>query len=728
MHVQISIKFGVALTSKIRPVSQAQAIGIVGDDSVHTRTARPCDFFRLIGSPGENADSRTVQGAHKVRTERVHGNACVGGLRLQGKGDRVDGHAFKKRNGFGRGIVATDNAKLRMQKRGVENRMLKSALAHCAEDVLGRAGLLDFQHQTWGTAGGACVAVDGLQNFGECRDGLVTGHGTQLPDFIERSFAYISGPGGGTLQEAVVEDDELSVAGALDIHFHQVDAEAQGGDNGGDRVAGRHMTSGAAVADAKIRGKARHEAIMNDSSTIGAESRRVADPQSLSRLERWYEKRCEPVSEVCIVPLPDGSSAPAHLHAVVVPDFAWLREWRRPNARELIRFEFQKVSKLLAPDARPQTFSIRAHPLPRTANGELDRERLRMDLSQLADCPCATAENDALRDAVCALIRGLRPAACPREGANLELDLGFDSLDRILLVCSVEQTFGIAISAEQAARIFTVGDLISVSRSRQLGTDAPITSSAVSSWTEILRHPLNAQERSVAESILKPRTAFSLLAWSAAQMLRIAAARRFRFEVQGREWLPAQGAYLLVANHCSHLDPLFLVWALPFSMVRRLSFMGHTEYFGAGWKAAVATRLKLVPVDTDEHALEGIRLCAEALRRGLIGAVFPEGERSPDGAQQRFHRGIALLAIALNVPIVPVGVAGTYEVLPRGGQHIRWAPVQVRFGAPVRAERGETEQDLLARVWVAVSKLRGGDARSREPIPRPIDICTGNSA
>lgn len=668
-----------------------------------------------------------MQGAYKVRTERVHGNARVGGLRLQGKGNGVDGHAFKKRDGFDSGVVGAQDPEFCMQKRSVENRALKSEFAHCVEDVLGRAGPLDFQHQTCLMAGGAPVAVDGLQNFDERGDGLVPGYGAQLPDFIERSFAYIPAPSGGISEEAVVKHDELSVAGTLDIHFDQVDADVQRGDNGGDRVAGRHVTSGAAVTDAKISGKPGHEAIMNDSSTIGAESRRAADPQSLARLERWYEKHCEPVSEVCIVPLPDGSSAPAHLHAFVVPDFALLRERRRPNARELIRFEFHQASKLLAPDLRPQSFSVRAHPLPRNANGEPDRDRLRMELSQFVDCSSAAAENNAVRDTVCALIRALRPAACVREDANLDLDLGFDSLDRILLVASVEKTFGIAISSEQASRIFTVGDLISVSRGRQLGTDVPIPSSPVPSWADILRQPLNAQERSVAHLILKPRTALTLMAWSAAQMLRIACAWRFRFEVQGREWLPAQGAYLLVVNHCSHLDPLFLLWALPFSSARRLSFMGHTEYFGTGWKAAVAKRLKLIPVDPDEHALEGIRLCAEALRRGLIGAVFPEGERSPDGAQQPFHRGIALLAIALDVPIVPVGLAGTYEVLPRGGEHIRWAPVQVRFGAPVRPARGEKEQDLLARVWAAVSQLRGKDARSRESIPRPIDIYTRRS-
>lgn len=516
-----------------------------------------------------------------------------------------------------------------------------------------------------------------------------------------------------------MKNDELPVPGSLNVHFNQIHPDAQGGGNGGESVAGRLGTGGAAVADAKI-GNRGHEAIMNDSELPGEELTRAPDVQSLSQLERCYRDHCQSVSEICIVPLSGGPSGPAHLHAVLVPDFALLNYRRQPNSREQIRFEFQQASILLAPAERPHTFSVRAQPLPRTANGEPDRERLRIELAEPTDSMAAAAapEADPLCNLVYELIRAYRPAACAREEANLELDLGFDSLDRVLLLCSVEKTFHIALPPEQAARIFTVGDLIRAIASP--GRQPVPSSPALSSWAEIVNRPLNPHQRNVADSILQPKSVLSFLAWSAAHMLRAAFARRFRFQVKGRAWLPSHGAYLLIANHSSHLDPLFLVWALPFSTARRLSFMGHTEYFGGGWKAAVARRLKLVPVDSDEHALEGIKLCAEALRRGFIGAVFPEGERTPDGAQQRFHRGIALLAIQLQVPVVPVAIAGTYEVLPRGRQPIRYAPVQVSFGQPLRAERGETEQDLLARAWAAVWRLRGDDARSREPVPRPL--------
>jgi long-chain acyl-CoA synthetase len=307
------------------------------------------------------------------------------------------------------------------------------------------------------------------------------------------------------------------------------------------------------------------------------------------------------------------------------------------------------------------------------------------------------------------------PAA---DEANLELNLGFDSLDRILLLASVEASFGTAIPENAAARIFTVGDLIEAVRSRAHDS----ADCSARTWPEILNRPLDETEQSLADSILKQRPVMTGLAWSGAQALRMLWRRRIRFAVSGTERLPTQGAWLLAANHCSHLDPLFLAWALPYRIAKQLSFMGHTEYFGSGWKSAVAKRLKLVPVDPDQHALRGMGLCAEALRRGFIGAVFPEGERSPNGAQQRFHRGTAVLARELRVPIVPAAICGSYEVFPRGRDRIVPGPVQVHFGDVLRAEADETEEELLSRLWAAVAQLRGPDAQPREPMPLPMDL------
>ena len=440
--------------------------------------------------------------------------------------------------------------------------------------------------------------------------------------------------------------------------------------------------------------------------------RRDADPARLSRIEQWYLHHCKSISEICLVP------AGADLHAVLVPNFAVLREQHHPNTRELIRFEFHSASKLLPSDERPDSFSVRSTSLRRTPTGEPDWERIHAELveTRIPPAPSSRITNEVIAEGVRACIRQYRSQSDLGDGANLELDLGLDSLDRILLLSSMEKVFEIHVREDDAGRIFTVGDLIEAVQSRAQSSPVPSTIS----WSDILSAPLNPTEQSLADSILVQRPAMTLLAWGAARCMRMLRGRGFQLEVTGIQHLPSEGPWLLVANHCSHLDPLFLVWALPYRMATQLSFMGHTEYFGSGWKSALAKRLKLVPVDPDQHARRGVRLCAEALRRGFIGAVFPEGERSPNGAQQRFHRGVGILAREMKVPIVPAGICGTYEVLPRGRDRIRAAPVQVRFGEPLQVHPDETEENLIARTAAAVSRLRGVDDRAREPMPLAI--------
>lgn len=503
-----------------------------------------------------------------------------------------------------------------------------------------------------------------------------------------------------------MQNDEMIVTRTLNVDLDQVHADAQSGRNGEQSVAGR-VSGGAAMANAKNA----HEPIMTDSST-GEDTRIETDPAWLAESEAWYREHCKAILEICIV------SLEAHRHAIIVPNFVLLKEQRHANARELLRFEFQELSKQRPVAERPDTFSLRPTPLPRKDNGEPDRGQLRIEI---AERPGSSAKPvplpaESAAESIAALIRAFRPDAVCERNANLELDLGFDSLDRLLLIASVEKTFDLSIPDDQAARILSVDDLIDAVQQR------PQASPDIAAWAEILGSQLDGPEQSLATSILKQRPGLTFLAWALARLLRLLLGHRFRFEVHGGEWVLPEGPYLMVANHCSHLDPLFLLWALPYRVAKRLSFMGHTEYFGSGWKAALAKRLKLVPVDSDEHARSGIRLSAEALRRGMIGMVFPEGERSANGAQQRFHRGAGALARELDIPILPVAICGTWDVLPRGREKIRYAPVQVRFGSPLCAQPAENDQDVLARVWEAVRQLRGVDARAREPIPGPLAI------
>jgi long-chain acyl-CoA synthetase len=71
------------------------------------------------------------------------------------------------------------------------------------------------------------------------------------------------------------------------------------------------------------------------------------------------------------------------------------------------------------------------------------------------------------------------------------------------------------------------------------------------------------------------------------------------------------------------------------------------------------------------------------LRRGKILLVFPEGSRSRDGNIKEFKKGVGILSKELNIPVVPVAISGTYEMLPAGRLFPKPARIAVSFGKPV---------------------------------------------
>lgn len=166
------------------------------------------------------------------------------------------------------------------------------------------------------------------------------------------------------------------------------------------------------------------------------------------------------------------------------------------------------------------------------------------------------------------------------------------------------------------------------------------------------------------------------------------------------------GGCVVVANHCSHADTAVLLAALPAGA--RPVFAAAADYwFDVPVRRFVASSLiGVLPVrrsgtDTYAQLLAAARL---ALKAGRTVVIYPEGTRSTDGSVGEFRSGAIRLARDCGVPIVPVAVLGTAEVLPKGASFISHAAMQVRIGAPVDPHSASAPQ-LRAQVMV----LRDGD-------------------
>jgi 1-acyl-sn-glycerol-3-phosphate acyltransferase len=151
--------------------------------------------------------------------------------------------------------------------------------------------------------------------------------------------------------------------------------------------------------------------------------------------------------------------------------------------------------------------------------------------------------------------------------------------------------------------------------------------------------------------------------------------------VSGREHIPASGGALLVSNHLSHLD----VFVLGILVPRPLNYVARSTLFLPVLGALIRS-VGGFPIQREGMGASGLKETLRRLRNGAIVVLFPEGTRSRDGQLGPIKPGIAVLAARAKVPIVPAGVAGTFEAWPRRRRFPWPHPIWVHYGPAITPE------------------------------------------
>jgi long-chain acyl-CoA synthetase len=267
-------------------------------------------------------------------------------------------------------------------------------------------------------------------------------------------------------------------------------------------------------------------------------------------------------------------------------------------------------------------------------------------------------------------------------------DVGLDSLARVELLAVIETEMGVYLDESRVGATTSIRELEQMIEGGQ-GTERPVFPTWPRGW--------------VARGI---RTAL--------QTVTFAVLERFApATVVGAEHLAGiEGPVLLVANHTSHLDSVVLLGALPARLRRRLAVAAAADYFFARPMvgSTVALLLNAFPFSRTTAVRPTLEHCAALLDARWSILLYPEGTRSITGKIGEFKSGVGLLAVELEVPVVPIYLDGLQNILPKGRTVPRPGRVSVTFGEPVSFDKSASYDDVALHLEQAVRALRGIDS------------------
>jgi long-chain acyl-CoA synthetase len=419
-------------------------------------------------------------------------------------------------------------------------------------------------------------------------------------------------------------------------------------------------------------------------------------------LEQFY-KQIPSIKEICLIQGERG------LEAAVVPNFDYLRKMNISNSREYISFKLEDLAKDLPPYKRITGLKIFKDPLPVTRLGKIRRsmvKELYQEGGERAEKPVADIDSDLFSSPVAKrLLACLEPFSAKKKivpDDNLELDLGLDSLARVELVVSIEKSFGISLPESFGSEVFTVKDVLLKLQELIALSQMKAGAQVRLSWAEILaQQPADEIKQKLT---MDTGQLCNIGRYAIKLLLNVMLKLYCRISVRGLEKLPAKGPYVIASNHLSLADGPTIMAVMPWRIGSQTFFLGATEFFGGPATSRIAKLIQVIPVDMDTRLYGAMQLSAYVLRQGRILCVFPEGTRSRDGNIKEFKKGVGIIAKELKIPLVPVAITGTYEMLPSGKFFPKPVKVSVSIGNPLYPG-DENYDEIVKSLYEEVVKL-----------------------
>jgi long-chain acyl-CoA synthetase len=348
--------------------------------------------------------------------------------------------------------------------------------------------------------------------------------------------------------------------------------------------------------------------------------------------------------------------------------------------------------------------------LPRTeGTGKLKRRELRQWLTGGQTTPAGGTPGD--RTDVIGVLNRFAPGRTISSTTTLD-ELGLSSLERVELMMALEEALQITVDESQFAAATTVGDLERLAERPLQGTGRAVQSAVAPTPAEPIDFP--SWNRSWPARVVRR---LSLPTWI------LPLARPFmHLTVEGLPNLDGiSGPVIFAANHQSHLDTPAILQALPAHWRYRVAPAMAKEFFTAhfhpdqfGWRARLPNSLNYYlaslffnafPLPQRETGTrQTLRYIGTLMGDGFSILIFPEGKRTAGGEINPFQAGVGMIASRLDVPVVPVRLAGLDRILHQTWKFPARGRARIAFGTPMSLT-GSDYAALARKVEEAVRQL-----------------------
>ncbi|MBD1373128.1 1-acyl-sn-glycerol-3-phosphate acyltransferase [Hazenella sp. IB182357] len=153
-----------------------------------------------------------------------------------------------------------------------------------------------------------------------------------------------------------------------------------------------------------------------------------------------------------------------------------------------------------------------------------------------------------------------------------------------------------------------------------------------------------------------------------------------RVDIIGRKRVPTEGGLVIIGNHISNLDPVYIGGACP----RPVHYMAKQELFNHSGLAKLIRALGAFPVNREKPSIKTIKTAIQYLKDGEVIGLFPEGARKGSAEELgELKQGAAYFAVKANCPVLPFFISGSEAALPKGKLFIRPTKVTIEIGEPI---------------------------------------------